>query len=54
MCIRDSVNRTWDFRGASAIDALPIGLEISAPDVLFTKIEDTDIEDWTQRFGGGA
>ena len=46
------VNRTWNFRGASAIDALPIGLEISAPDVLFAKIEDTDVEAWSERFGG--
>ena len=48
-------NRTWNFRGAeAATNALPIGLEISAPDVLFTKIEDSDIADWTERFGGGT
>jgi len=47
------VNRTWKFGGASLINALPIGLEISAPDVLFTKIEDSDIADWAERFGGG-
>lgn len=50
-------NRTWnfgDFSGiASLIDALPHGLKISPPDVLFAKIEDSDIEDWAQRFGGG-
>ena len=48
-------NRTWDFsKGiANVIDALPVGLEISAPEVLFTKIEETDVADWTERFGGG-
>jgi len=51
-------NRTWKFGVlddiATLIDALPIGLEIAAPDVLFTKIEDNDIVEWTERFGGGA
>jgi len=49
-----SVNRTWKFGEdiAKAIDALPVGLEISAPEVLFTKIEDADIADWADRFGG--
>ena len=49
-------NRTWNFGGADDIaklvDALPIGLDIFAPDVLFTKIEDSDIEGWAERFGG--
>ena len=49
-------NRTWnfgDFSGiADLIDALPHGLPVSAPDVLFAKIEDTDIEKWTAQFGG--
>jgi len=47
-------NRTWRFgETATLINALPLGHPISAPDVLFTKIEDTDIEAWTERFGGG-
>ncbi len=48
-------NRTWNFEKgiANVIDALPIGLTISAPEVLFTKIEDTDIAEWAERFGGG-
>jgi len=46
-------NRTWRFGEESTlINALPVGLEISAPDVLFTKIEDTDIAEWAERFGG--
>lgn len=34
------------------LDALPHGLEISPPDVLFQKIEDAQVEEWTERFGG--
>ncbi len=60
-----AVNRTWNFVGQDGkieweeqikaiLDALPHGLEISAPDVLFAKIEDTDVEAWKQRFGGEA
>ena len=47
-------NRTWKFGGeATLIDALPIGHEISSPDVLFTKIEESDVQAWAERFGGG-
>jgi len=50
-------NRTWNFGSeediAKLIDVLSVGLEIASPDVLFTKIEDTDIAEWTERFGGG-
>lgn len=50
-------NRTWNFGDYSGIpkliDALPHGLPVSAPDVLFTKIEDSDIENWKTQFGGG-
>jgi len=46
--------RTWNFRtAAEAITALPIGMEIGTPDVLFTKIEDDDVAAWGERFGGG-
>ena len=49
-------NRTWKFGGdddiADLIEALPIGLNISSPDVLFSKVEETDISEWTDRFGG--
>ena len=48
-------NRTWVFRGTkSCMNALPIGLPVSAPPVLFTKIESEDIEAWTERFGGAG
>ena len=52
-------NRTWNFgtgdwggQVKAVLDALPHGLEISAPDVLFTKIEDDDVASWSERFGG--
>ena len=37
----------------SLLDALPHGMKISPPDVLFSKIEDAQVEDWTEKFGGG-
>lgn len=49
------VNRTWRFGAAEdAINALPLGMEISAPDVLFTKIEDENVTAWAERFGGAV
>jgi len=51
-------NRTWDFgklsEGNEPPNALPIGMSVSAPPVLFTKIEAEDIEAWTERFGGAG
>ena len=37
---------------AQLLDALPIGHTITPPDVLFQKIEDEQVADWTARFGG--
>ena len=49
-------NRTWNFGDADAIraliDAAPRGLSITPPDMLFNKIEDSDVEAWTERFRG--
>ncbi|MGE3251830.1 MAG: methionine--tRNA ligase [Hyphomonadaceae bacterium] len=36
------------------LDALPRGAAFTPPDVLFQKIEDTQIAEWTERFGGGG
>ena len=36
------------------LDALPHGLAITPPDMLFSKIEDEQVTEWTQRFGGEA
>jgi methionyl-tRNA synthetase len=40
-----------DFAGL--LDALPHGMAISPPEVLFQKIEDTQVAEWTEHFGGG-
>ena len=49
-------NRTWNFIGqtgiSALIDALPVGLSVSKPDVLFPKIQDEDVAQWSQTFGG--
>ncbi len=52
-------NRSWNFGSddwtsqiKAILDALPHGLEISAPEVLFAKIEDADVETWKAQFGG--
>ena len=48
-------NRKWpDPADKGVWDALPRGLKINPPDVLFKKIEDTDIAAWSERFHGGA
>jgi len=50
-------NRTWEFGNftrTGELNSLPVGLEISAPPVLFAKIEAEDIEGWTERFGGST
>ena len=46
-------NRKWpspDDEGL--LDAIPPGLPVVAPPVLFQKIEDAMVEEWTERFGG--
>ncbi|MFN3911026.1 methionine--tRNA ligase [Hyphomonas sp.] len=47
-------NRRWpDWKDTSLLDAIPRGAPIVPPDVLFQKIEDTQVAEWTERFGGG-
>ncbi len=46
-------HRAWPNSVSGALDALPRGLAITPPDVLFKKIEDSDIAAWAERFGGG-
>ena len=46
-------NRNWPSADdAGLLNALPIGMEISPPDVLFQKIEDEHVAEWAERFGG--
>ncbi|MGF1463711.1 MAG: methionine--tRNA ligase [Maricaulaceae bacterium] len=48
-------NRKWpeDADDPDLLDALPRGLAITTPPVLFARIEDAQIEAWADRFGGG-
>ncbi len=44
----------WNFSDIPGLlDRLPHGHAIAPPDVLFQKIEDDQIAEWTERFGGG-
>ncbi|MFT5932216.1 MAG: methionyl-tRNA synthetase [Hyphomonas sp.] len=44
----------FNFRSPEALlNALPPGLAITPPDVLFQKIEDEQVAEWTEQFGGG-
>jgi methionyl-tRNA synthetase len=46
-------NRNWPSpEDEGLLDALPHGMAIQAPPVLFQKIEDAMVEEWTERFGG--
>lgn len=46
-------NRNWPSADDDKLlDALPHGMPIQAPPVLFQKIEDAMVEEWTTRFGG--
>ena len=46
-------HRNWPGGDAKAmLTALPVGLSVEPPEVLFKKIEEDDIADWTERFGG--
>jgi methionyl-tRNA synthetase len=38
--------------GAPVLDILPPGRPVKAPDVLFRKVEDTQVVEWRERFGG--
>ncbi|HRP11263.1 MAG TPA: methionine--tRNA ligase [Terricaulis sp.] len=47
-------NRMWPLAAdGGLLDALPRGMAIQAPDVLFKKIEDADVAAWAESFGGG-
>ena len=48
-------NRMWPSPADKGLfDALPRGLAITPPEVLFKKIEDEDVAAWAGRFGGGV
>lgn len=41
-----------DLQGAGVLNILPPGRAIQAPEVLFRKVEDTQVAEWRERFGG--
>ena len=43
---------TWPAAGEDWTQALPIGRPVQAAEVLFKKIEDAQVAEWTERFGG--
>jgi methionyl-tRNA synthetase len=46
-------DRAWPAQPAALeLGRLPVGRPVAAPEVLFKKIEDEQIAEWTQRFGG--
>ncbi|MEL7042686.1 MAG: methionine--tRNA ligase [Pseudomonadota bacterium] len=46
-------NRNWpSAEDDELLDAIPPGLPVSPPPVLFQKIEDAMVAEWTERFGG--
>ena len=46
-------NRAWPTGSAKTLlNALPRGLAFEAPPILFKKIEDEQVAEWAQRFGG--
>jgi methionyl-tRNA synthetase len=48
-------NRAWPNPADEGVfDALPRGMAINPPDVLFKKIEDEQVAEWSLRFGAGA
>ncbi|MBI1187023.1 MAG: methionine--tRNA ligase [Alphaproteobacteria bacterium] len=48
-------NRAWpNADDGGLLDAIPRGCAFTPPDVLFKKVEDEQIAEWSARFGGGA
>ena len=45
-------DRSWPTANAPLLDVLPRGQTVAAAGVLFTKIEDGQVAEWAERFGG--
>ena len=43
---------TWPHADANLLNALPVGQAVEAQGVLFAKIEDAQVAEWSERFGG--
>ena len=44
----------WPTRDKAWCEVLPAGRAVTTPEVLFRKVEDAQIAEWSERFGGGA
>ena len=47
-----STDLSWPEADAPLLDALPRGQAVAAAGVLFAKIEDAQVAEWSERFGG--
>ena len=47
-------NLSWPSPDEALLDRLPRGQAVAAAEVLFRKIEDAQVVEWTERFGGGG
>jgi methionyl-tRNA synthetase len=53
LSVGESFPGKWPgLEGTDALDILPVGRAVKAPDVLFRKVEDTQVAEWRERFGG--
>jgi methionyl-tRNA synthetase len=53
LAVGETYPPTWPSTDAAAeLSRVPAGRPISVPPILFSKIEDTDVAAWTERFGG--
>ena len=43
---------SWPSAGEDVLNVLPLGQKVQAAEVLFKKIEDVQVAEWTERFGG--
>ena len=43
---------SWPTLDANLLDQLPRGQKVAAAEVLFKKIEDIQVAEWSERFGG--
>jgi methionyl-tRNA synthetase len=53
LSVGESFPGRWpSLEGSAVLDILPAGRAVKAPEVLFKKIEDTQVAEWRERFGG--
>ncbi|MNY08160.1 hypothetical protein D3C86_1409990 [compost metagenome] len=43
---------SWPKADANLLNLVPAGQRVAAAEVLFAKIEDAQVAEWTERFGG--